>query len=74
MAEKALNTLSTTSSTEQSDPCSPTTGHVSSLPRQGLHKHLEGRHVIMIALGGALGTGLLVGTYVHNTTPVINTD
>lgn len=29
-----------------------------------LHKGLEGRHVTMIALGGSLGTGLLIGTYV----------
>lgn len=28
----------------------------------GLQKHLKDRHLSMIALGGALGTGLLVGT------------
>lgn len=27
-----------------------------------LRKHLKDRHLSMIALGGALGTGLLVGT------------
>ncbi|KAF2012748.1 amino acid permease [Aaosphaeria arxii CBS 175.79] len=27
-----------------------------------LHQQLESRHVVMIALGGALGTGLLIGT------------
>ena len=27
-----------------------------------LHKNLETRHMTMIALGGALGTGLLIGT------------
>ena len=32
-----------------------TSGHV-------LHKSLETRHMTMIALGGALGTGLLIGT------------
>ncbi|TKW48610.1 Dicarboxylic amino acid permease [Colletotrichum tanaceti] len=31
-------------------------------PGHELHKRLETRHVTMIALGGALGTGLLVGT------------
>lgn len=31
-------------------------------PGHDLHKRLESRHVVMIALGGALGTGLLVGT------------
>lgn len=29
---------------------------------ESLHKGLETRHVTMIALGGALGTGLLIGT------------
>jgi amino acid permease len=28
----------------------------------GLHKTLKDRHLSMIAMGGALGTGLLVGT------------
>lgn len=28
----------------------------------GLKKNLESRHITMIALGGALGTGLLIGT------------
>lgn len=32
------------------------------LPGHELHKRLETRHVTMIALGGALGTGLLIGT------------
>jgi amino acid permease len=27
-----------------------------------LHRELKSRHVTMIALGGALGTGLLIGT------------
>ncbi|GKT55746.1 dicarboxylic amino acid permease [Colletotrichum tofieldiae] len=31
-------------------------------PGHELHKRLETRHVTMIALGGALGTGLLIGT------------
>ncbi|KAI3550927.1 amino acid permease [Colletotrichum filicis] len=31
-------------------------------PGYDLHKRLETRHVTMIALGGALGTGLLIGT------------
>ncbi|KAK1976391.1 amino acid permease [Colletotrichum cereale] len=31
-------------------------------PGHELHKRLEARHVTMIALGGALGTGLLIGT------------
>ncbi|KAI8265746.1 Dicarboxylic amino acid permease [Colletotrichum sp. SAR 10_98] len=31
-------------------------------PGHDLHKRLETRHVTMIALGGALGTGLLIGT------------
>jgi amino acid transporter len=30
----------------------------------GLKKNLESRHITMIALGGALGTGLLIGTWV----------
>lgn len=29
---------------------------------QGLHKKLKARHVSMIAIGGSLGTGLLIGT------------
>lgn len=28
----------------------------------GLQRHLKARHVSMIALGGALGTGLIIGT------------
>lgn len=36
-----------------------------------LQKHLKSRHVTMIALGGSLGTGLLVGTYA--TSPLRNT-
>lgn len=32
-------------------------------PNHMLHKQLETRHMTMIALGGALGTGLLIGTY-----------
>lgn len=31
-------------------------------PGHDLHKRLETRHITMIALGGALGTGLLIGT------------
>ncbi|KAJ6086810.1 hypothetical protein N7467_005724 [Penicillium canescens] len=31
-------------------------------PNDGLHKTLKDRHLSMIAMGGALGTGLLVGT------------
>lgn len=32
-------------------------------PGHDLQKRLETRHVTMIALGGALGTGLMIGTY-----------
>lgn len=31
-------------------------------PGHELQKRLETRHVTMIALGGALGTGLMIGT------------
>lgn len=31
-------------------------------PGHDLQKRLETRHVTMIALGGALGTGLMIGT------------
>lgn len=31
-------------------------------PDKGLHEGLQSRHVAMIALGGSLGTGLLIGT------------
>jgi amino acid transporter len=34
----------------------------SGAPHHDLHKKLEARHVVMIGLGGALGTGLLIGT------------
>lgn len=30
--------------------------------RTALHRGLKARHVAMIAIGGALGTGLLIGT------------
>ena len=29
-----------------------------------LHRGLKSRHITMIAIGGALGTGLIIGTYV----------
>ena len=34
-----------------------------------LHRGLKARHITMIAIGGAIGTGLVIGTYVfafHN--------
>ncbi|UNI22185.1 hypothetical protein JDV02_008096 [Purpureocillium takamizusanense] len=42
-------------STEKFASLEDTSGHM-------LHKQLETRHMTMIALGGALGTGLLIGT------------
>lgn len=36
--------------------------HDVKLPEEGLHKTLKDRHLSMIALGGSLGTGLLIGT------------
>ncbi|KAH7070247.1 amino acid permease [Paraphoma chrysanthemicola] len=47
---------------ERPDHDKGTTEDLSAAPGHALHKQLEARHVIMIALGGALGTGLLVGT------------
>lgn len=41
--------------TEKNASLEDTSGHM-------LHKQLETRHMTMIALGGALGTGLLIGT------------
>ena len=29
-----------------------------------LHRGLKARHITMIAIGGAIGTGLIIGTYV----------
>ena len=29
-----------------------------------LHRGLKARHITMIAIGGAIGTGLVIGTYV----------
>ena len=29
-----------------------------------LHRGLKARHLTMIAIGGAIGTGLIIGTYV----------
>ena len=31
-------------------------------PRTSLHRGLKARHITMIALGGAIGTGLIIGT------------
>ncbi|TIA31853.1 dicarboxylic amino acid permease [Aureobasidium pullulans] len=36
-------------------------------PHNALHKGLQSRHVAMIALGGSLGTGLLIGTQVDRS-------
>lgn len=41
------------------------TGSMKDIPSQeegDLHKTLKDRHLSMIAMGGALGTGLLIGT------------
>lgn len=53
-------------STTQQDPIEPAEKDVRLEDSSGhtLHKQLETRHMTMIALGGALGTGLLIGTYV----------
>lgn len=39
------------------------------ITKGGLQKSLKDRHLSMIALGGSLGTGLLVGTYVQRRNP-----
>jgi yeast amino acid transporter len=33
-------------------------------PSYSLHRGLKSRQVAMIAIGGAIGTGLIIGTYV----------
>jgi yeast amino acid transporter len=33
-------------------------------PGHSLHRGLKSRQVAMIAIGGAIGTGLIIGTYV----------
>lgn len=44
-----------------------------------LHRGLKARHITMIAIGGAIGTGLIIGTYVfvaldiHSESMLINT-
>lgn len=38
---------------------------VTELPNEGemeLHRGLKARHITMIAIGGAIGTGLIIGT------------
>ena len=40
-------------------------GHIRGLetdPESSLHRGLKARHISMIAIGGALGTGLIIGT------------
>lgn len=32
--------------------------------KHDLHRGLKARHITMIAIGGAIGTGLIIGTYV----------
>ncbi|USP82132.1 Dicarboxylic amino acid permease [Curvularia clavata] len=62
MAEKELGTFHACHSPHQPDVALGATQNPPDAPGYDLHKRLEGRHVILIALGGALGTGLLVGT------------
>jgi len=38
-----------------------------------LHRGLKSRQVAMIAIGGAIGTGLIIGTYVLSLVPFSNT-
>ena len=33
-------------------------------PHHSLHRGLKSRQISMIAIGGAIGTGLIIGTYV----------
>lgn len=33
-------------------------------PNHNLHRGLKSRQITMIAIGGAIGTGLIIGTYV----------
>ncbi|KAK2014449.1 amino acid permease [Colletotrichum eremochloae] len=49
-------------SAEQSAKFGQAVDNLNGEPGHELHKRLETRHVTMIALGGALGTGLLIGT------------
>lgn len=58
----AIKELQESKILERPDHDIGTTENLSATHRHDLHKQLEARHVIMIALGGALGTGLLVGT------------
>jgi len=56
MAEKTPSLLASDNGIGESVPQQGGVGE------DGLQKHLKDRHLSMIALGGALGTGLLVGT------------
>jgi amino acid transporter len=40
----------------------PNAVHVDNDPRHNLHRGLKSRQVAMIAIGGAIGTGLIIGT------------
>lgn len=40
----------------------PYDGGIETSPETSLHRGLQARHITMIAIGGAIGTGLLIGT------------
>lgn len=42
-------------------------GHFQDDADHHLHRGLKSRQITMIAIGGALGTGLIIGTYVMRT-------
>lgn len=64
-AEKFLannqNNATTSAEALQPDPPGPIRGHETS-PETSLHRGLKARHITMIAIGGAIGTGLIIGT------------
>lgn len=41
------------------------TANISAAEHTSLHRGLKARHITMIAIGGAIGTGLIIGTCVR---------
>lgn len=49
---------------EQDRPVSQDVGEGDGDSSHNLHRGLKSRQITMIAIGGAIGTGLIIGTYV----------
>lgn len=53
---------STSSSNEKIPQSEPSSEIVEAVDGEDLHRGLKARHITMIAIGGAIGTGLIIGT------------